>query len=358
TSTVQENGHLNIGGVSAVDLVEQYGTPLYVYDVAHIRNNIRALREAFEETGVPFQIAYASKAFSSMGMIQLVAQEGITLDVVSEGELYTALAAGFPAEHIHFHGNNKSVRELAYAVDQNIGCFVVDSWLELERLETLGKERGKKIAVLLRLSPGIEAHTHEYILTGNEDSKFGFDLGNGDAKRAIVSSLACKHLDVLGVHVHIGSQIFETTGFEMAIEKIMNTLVLWREAFGFVARVFNVGGGFGIRYVKTDQPLALGEYVKTIVDKMRTIAENENYPLPCIWTEPGRSIVGEAGTTLYQIGARKEIPGVRTYVSVDGGMTDNIRPALYEAEYECALANRMHDPVEETVSIAGKCCES
>ncbi|MGL4523505.1 MAG: diaminopimelate decarboxylase, partial [Bacilli bacterium] len=232
------------------------------------------------------------------------------------------------------------------------------SWLELERLQQLGKDRSKQINVLLRLSPGIEAHTHEYILTGNEDSKFGFDLGNGDAKKAVAATMLMQNLNVLGVHVHIGSQIFETTGFQVAIQKVVQQLAKWRDELGFVATVFNVGGGFGIRYIETDNPLPLGEYVKTIVTTMKNSCEENDYPLPAIWTEPGRSIVGEAGTTLYTVGARKEIPGIRTYVSVDGGMTDNIRPALYEAEYMCALANRMNEEATETVSIAGKCCES
>ncbi|MGL4818971.1 MAG: diaminopimelate decarboxylase [Bacilli bacterium] len=351
-------GTLVIGGVASTELVKKFGTPLYVYDVKLMRDRIRAFKETFESLGVRYQIAYASKAFSTIAMVQLVQEEGITLDVVSGGELYTALAAGFPAEHIHFHGNNKSDAELEAALQAGIGCFVVDSWYELERLHAIGSQRAKAIAVLLRISPGVEAHTHDYILTGNEDSKFGFDLKSGDAKRAVLFAHQSASLNLLGIHVHIGSQIFETTGFELAIEKMMDALEEWRTDFGFVADVFNVGGGFGIRYISEDDPLHPSEYVRAIVAKLKGQCAQFNYPIPALWIEPGRSIVGDAGTTLYTIGAKKVIPGVRTYVSVDGGMSDNIRPALYEAKYDCDVANRLNDEPNERVSIAGKCCES
>ncbi|WP_079479897.1 diaminopimelate decarboxylase [Halobacillus salinus] len=355
---VNEEGQLLIGGVPAKELAEEYGTPLFVYDVGQIRENARAFVKAFEDLGVQAQVAYASKAFSSIAMIQVADQEGMSLDVVSEGELHTALAAGFPVEKIHMHGNNKSIRELEMAVENDIGCIVVDNFYEIDLLTTILEEQNKSVNVLMRVTPGIEAHTHDYILTGQEDSKFGFDLSNGQAEEAFLKMNDNTCFQVLGLHCHIGSQIFETVGFEMASQKLFATLVEWRAKFDYTARVLNLGGGFGIQYKSQDTPLELSEYANSLMDEIKRLSSSENYPLPEIWIEPGRSIVGEAGTTLYTVGSIKDIPGVRTYVSVDGGMTDNIRPALYGAEYEAVLPEKMNDQKERTYSIAGKCCES
>ncbi|QXG62934.1 diaminopimelate decarboxylase, partial [Bacillus spizizenii] len=358
TSRQNQHGHLEIGGVDALYLAEKYGTPLYVYDVALIRERAKSFKQAFITAGLKAQVAYASKAFSSVAMIQLAEEEGLSLDVVSGGELYTAVAAGFPAERIHFHGNNKSREELRMALEHRIGCIVVDNFYEISLLEDLCEETGHSIDVLLRITPGVEAHTHDYITTGQEDSKFGFDLHNGQTERAIEQVLQSEHIQLLGVHCHIGSQIFDTAGFVLAAEKIFKKLDEWRESYTFVSKVLNLGGGFGIRYTEDDEPLHATEYVEKIIEAVKENAARYGFNIPEIWIEPGRSLVGDAGTTLYTVGSQKEVPGVRQYVAVDGGMNDNIRPALYQAKYEAATANRIGEAHDKTVSIAGKCCES
>ena len=355
---INSSGHLEIGGIDTVTLAEKYGTPLYVYDVALIRERARDFKQTFERLGVSSQVAYASKAFSSIAMIQLVEEEGLSLDVVSAGELYTALAAGFPKEKIHFHGNNKSIEELEMAISVGIGCIVVDNDRELQLLSELCEKQQKRMSILLRVTPGVEAHTHDYIVTGQEDSKFGFHLFNGHADQAVIKALDHDWLDLLGLHCHIGSQIFETTGFLLAAQRLMEKLRDWNALFNFQADVLNLGGGFGIRYTAEDKPLPAAKYVEEIVLEVKKLAKTYELPIPEIWIEPGRSLVGDAGTTLYTIGSYKEIPNVRKYIAIDGGMSDNIRPALYDAKYDAVLANRMEAEIEEEVSIAGKCCES
>ncbi|MGP4060145.1 diaminopimelate decarboxylase [Halobacillus sp. H74] len=355
---VNEQGQLMIGQVSAKELADHYGTPLYVYDVEKIRKKARAFVRTFHENDVPAQVAYASKAFSSVAILQVAHQEGLSLDVVSEGELHTALEAGFPVGKIHMHGNNKSVRELEMAVEHGIGCIVVDNFYEIELLSNILDDQDRDMDVLLRVTPGIEAHTHDYILTGQEDSKFGFDLTSGQAEEAFMKVEDHKRIRLLGLHCHIGSQIFETSGFEMATRKLFTTLKEWKDRFEYTADVLNLGGGFGIQYTKEDQPLDLDQYAYALIEEVKGLSEHYGYPMPEIWIEPGRAIVGEAGTTIYTIGSIKDIPDVRTYVSVDGGMTDNIRPALYQAKYEAALVDKMHESEEKEYSIAGKCCES
>ncbi|MBF2629715.1 diaminopimelate decarboxylase [Listeria seeligeri] len=359
TVNVNAEGHLEIGGVDTLKLAEKYGTPLYVYDVALIRDRARGFKKTFEELGVEAQVAYASKAFSAVAIYQLMAEEGLSLDVVSGGELYTAIKAGFPAERIHFHGNNKSVEEIHMALDYGIGCFVIDNYYEISLLEDILIERNEKASVLIRVTPGIEAHTHDYILTGQDDSKFGFGLTNGQAEAAIKQVLhASAAFDLIGLHCHIGSQIFETTGFKLAARRIMDKLVEWHQTLGFDSKVLNLGGGFGVRYTAEDEPLEPSEYVRQIMEEVRDVANANDIAIPEIWIEPGRSLVGEAGTTLYKVGSRKEVPGIRNYVAVDGGMSDNIRPALYDAHYDAVLAANPEKVPEETVAIAGKCCES
>ncbi|UVZ48532.1 diaminopimelate decarboxylase [Bacillus subtilis] len=322
TSRQNQHGHLEIGGVDALYLAEKYGTPLYVYDVALIRERAKSFKQAFISAGLKAQVAYASKAFSSVAMIQLAEEEGLSLDVVSGGELYTAVAAGFPAERIHFHGNNKSREELRMALEHRIGCIVVDNFYEIALLEDLCKETGHSIDVLLRITPGVEAHTHDYITTGQEDSKFGFDLHNGQTERAIEQVLQSEHIQLLGVHCHIGSQIFDTAGFVLAAEKIFKKLDEWRDSYSFVSKVLNLGGGFGIRYTEDDEPLHATEYVEKIIEAVKENASRYGFDIPEICC------------------------------------SDNIRPALYQAKYEAAAANRIGEAHDKTVSIAGKCCES
>ncbi|MBX4161733.1 diaminopimelate decarboxylase [Priestia megaterium] len=358
TSRINKQSHLEIGGVDTVELASNFGTPLYVYDVALIRQRARGFKETFEKHGVKAQVAYASKAFSTIAMVQVVHEEGLSLDVVSGGELYTALAADFPKERIHFHGNNKSRAELEMAVKEDVGCIVVDNFYEIALLQEITEQYQKKMPVLLRLTPGIEAHTHDYILTGQEDSKFGFDLQNGQADEAVRLVQKSKGLELLGIHCHIGSQIFETTGFIMATQKLFAKMKEWKQRIEFVPQVLNLGGGFGIRYTEEDQPIPVSQYVEVIIEEVKKQSKQLDVEIPEIWIEPGRSLVGDAGTTLYSIGSRKHVPNVREYVAIDGGMNDNIRPALYQAKYEAVIANRMNDESDELVSIAGKCCES
>jgi diaminopimelate decarboxylase len=358
TSQINERGHLTIGGCDTVALVEQFGTPLYVMDEALIRERCQSFVNAFKASGLNYQVAYASKAFCVKAMCRLVEQEGMSLDVVSEGELHTALEAGFPAERIHFHGNNKTPSEIEFALEAGIGCFVVDNFVELHMLNQIAASRNIVANILFRLTPGIEAHTHEFITTGQTDSKFGFDLGNGAAMEAVGQALQLDNVKLLGTHSHIGSQIFDTNGFQLAVVKLTQFAEDVRQRFDHIFPVLNLGGGFGIRYVSEDDPLPVGDYVQALVDTIKSEFDKHQYPYPEVWIEPGRSVVGDAGTTLYTIGTYKDIPGVNKYVSVDGGMSDNIRPALYGAVYEAMLANRANDQAEETVTISGKACES
>ncbi|UPK42010.1 diaminopimelate decarboxylase [Paenibacillus pabuli] len=358
TSKINAQGHLEIGGVDTTDLKEQFGTPLYVVDEQLVRERCREYMEAFRASGLGFQVAYASKAFCVMAMCALAAEEGLSLDVVSDGELFTALQAGFPAERIHFHGNNKTLEEIEMALDAEIGCFVVDNFNELHLLQAVAADKNRKVNILLRVTPGVEAHTHEYISTGQTDSKFGFDIGNGTAFEAIELASKQSNLVLLGVHSHIGSQIFEVEGFQMAVQRVAEFAANVYERLNVAFKVVNLGGGFGIRYIDGDTPLEVSQYVKAITDAVKNHFAQIGYAVPEIWVEPGRSIVGEAGTTLYTVGTSKDIPGVRKYVAVDGGMTDNPRPALYESKYEAVLANRANEAAQETVSVAGKCCES
>lgn len=358
TSQINNQGHLEIGGVDTTELVQTFGTPLYVMDEALIRQRCREYVEAFKASGIPFQVAYASKAFCVLAMCRIADEEGLSLDVVSDGELYTALQAGFPAERIHFHGNNKTPEEIDMALEANIGCFVVDNFVELRLLNEMAGLKNKKVNALFRITPGVEAHTHEFISTGQTDSKFGFDLENGAAFAAMKEAKELENIEVLGVHSHIGSQIFEVEGFKLAVEKVVGFAAEVRKELDMTFKVVNLGGGFGIRYTEEDQPLPVAKYVGAITDAIKTNFEHHSYPVPEIWIEPGRSIVGDAGTTLYTVGTYKEIPGVNKYIAVDGGMTDNIRPALYGSKYEAMLANRANDAHEETVTVAGKACES
>lgn len=358
TMKINEKNHLEIGGVDCVDLAEKYGTPVYIYDTAYIKTKTRAFKAAFAKRKVAAQVAYASKAFSCLAIYQLMAQEKMSLDVVSGGELYTAIQADYPSEKIHFHGNNKSDDELIAGLDYHVGCFVVDNFHELYRLDELTAERKQKTNILIRVTPGVEAHTHDYISTGQNDSKFGFDLENGQAETAVKQALSMPFIEVIGLHSHIGSQIFETQGFNLAIDKVLTQAAKWKSALNFDLKVLNVGGGFGIRYTSEDKPLPIETYIHTIIDEVEMLAENLNLDMPEIWIEPGRSLVGDAGITLYQTGSQKSIPDVRNYLAIDGGMSDNIRPALYNAKYTGVFANRVNDQMDELYSIAGKCCES
>lgn len=351
-------GHLTIGGCDALDLARHYGTPLVVYDVSQIRNQIRAFKRIFEENGVNYAVSYASKAFAAIAMYQLAAEEGAHVDVVSGGELFTAIAAGFPMERVSFHGNNKSYAELEMAVRHHVGVIMLDNFHEIDLLAEVLKTADTTIKVMLRITPGISAHTNKYIATGQVDSKFGFDLASGQADQALEKVLANPRMQMEGLHAHIGSQIFELVGFEQVADKLVGVADHWQKKYGYQARVINVGGGFGIRYVSADHPLKPEQFVDAIIKSIKSAIQQTGLSMPAIWIEPGRSIVGPAGYNLYTVGSRKDVPGLKPYVTVDGGMGDNIRPALYQAKYETVLASDPQAPIKEHVKLAGKYCES
>jgi len=345
---------LIIGGVDSVDLAKKYGTPLYVFDVGEIRSQIRKFKSAFEKADLKYQISYASKAFAVKAIYQVMKQEDVHIDVVSGGELYTALAAGFPSEKISFHGNNKSFEELEMAVKNHVGVIMLDNFHEIELLSRILKLEDTKISVMLRLTPGISAHTHKYDQTGQTDSKFGFDVESGQADEAMQQVLDNPQMDLIGIHAHIGSQIFGTQGFVMLAQKMVELAKHFQQKFNYWPQVINLGGGFGISYNEDDDPITAQEFISQIATELKKQCDD----VPEIWIEPGRSIVGPAGYTLYTIGSRKDIPKLTPYVSVDGGMGDNIRPALYQAKYEAVVANKMGQEVVETAHISGKYCES
>ncbi|AKL91855.1 diaminopimelate decarboxylase [Staphylococcus capitis subsp. urealyticus] len=345
-----EYGELTMGGTSLKTVAQSFGTPTIVYDEDQIRNQMRRYHSAFEKSGLKYNISYASKAFTCIQMVKLVQEEDLQLDVVSEGELYTALEAGFDANRIHFHGNNKTKREIQYALENNIGYFVIDA---LEEIDLIDKYASDEVNIVLRVNPGVEAHTHEFIQTGQEDSKFGLSIKHGLALEAINKVKASKHLQLKGVHFHVGSQI---EGTEAMIETAK--LVLhWLSENEIKVELLNLGGGFGIKYVEGEESFPIEEGIAEITDAIKETAHSLNYEVPEIGIEPGRSIVGEAGITLYEVGTIKEIPEVNKYVSVDGGMSDHIRTALYDAKYQALLVNR-NEEADDTVTIAGKLCES
>ncbi|TBX13349.1 diaminopimelate decarboxylase [Clostridium perfringens] len=353
-----EGNELYVGGVKASALSKEYGTPLYVIDEELVRSNCRRYYNAMkcEERGN--RVTYAGKAFINMSMCNLVNEENLYLDVVSGGELYTAYKAGFPLERIYFHGNNKSDYEIDLGVRLGIGRFIVDNIHELEVLNSIAQEYGRVQKVYLRITPGVEAHTHEYIKTGQLDSKFGFPVIGDTVYDAIKRAMELDYIELNGLHCHIGSQIFDLEPFEDTTEIMLNLINDIKETLGYEIKELDLGGGFGIYYTEGDKPKEIEEYCSVIINKADEICRKLNMNVPILSIEPGRSIVGNAGLTLYTVGAIKEIPNIRKYVSVDGGMSDNIRPALYSANYESLIANRVFDNSKEIVTVAGKCCES
>ncbi|MDD4601711.1 Diaminopimelate decarboxylase [bioreactor metagenome] len=358
TMNINPAGNLEIGGCDTVKLVSEFGTPLYVMDEEKIRKNCKAYVESFKKYYPKSEVIYASKVFCTAAMCRLIAEEDMGLDVVSGGELYTALSVNFPVNRIYFHGNNKTYSELEMALDAYVGYIVVDNVYEMDLLNNLAKERKIKQKIMLRVSPGIDAHTHHYIKTGMIDSKFGLTITNGQAMLGIEKALNMNNLEVKGIHCHIGSQIFDLDSYKEAADIMMAFVDEIRTKTGIVCEDVNLGGGLGIYYTEDDSPRSIENLVEIVATAIHQLVGKYSLPLPKIIVEPGRSIVGEAGTTLYTVGSIKDIPGVRKYVAVDGGMTDNPRPALYQAQYEAAIANKMNNEPAEVVSIAGKCCES
>ena len=352
------DNNLYIGRNNTLDLVKEYGTPLYVIDEEYIRSNCRRYYKAFKVEEHGNKVAYAGKAFLTLAMCQIIKEEGLNLDVVSGGELYTAYKSDFPMERIYFHGNNKTYEEIAMGINLGVGRFVVDNLLELNIINDLAEKQGRAQDVLLRITPGIEAHTHSYIKTGQVDSKFGFTILENNAIDAIKKALELPNINLVGLHCHIGSQIFETKAYEEAADIMINLVKNIKEELNYTILELNLGGGFGIYYKEGDTPKTIESFCEVILNRVYRTSKSLEVEIPKLVIEPGRSIVGNAGITLYTIGAMKEIPNVRKYVSVDGGMTDNIRPSLYNAEYECLIANKAQSTYNEQVTISGKCCES
>lgn len=354
-----ENGHLFIEGCDTTELAIKYGTPLYVMNETLIRSNCKRyasfISDNFKKGSFP---CYASKALSCLEIYRIMAEEKMGVDVVSGGELYTALKAGFPAERIFFHGNNKTSDELDMAVKCGVGRIVVDNLTELHNLQKIASEAQKTIKIGLRIKPGIEAHTHDYIRTGQIDSKFGFSIENGEAMQAVTEALKCSNIELCQLHCHIGSQIFDTQPFCDAIKVMLEFFVSIHNETGFWIKELNLGGGLGASYTDKDAPLEIEEYLTPVAQTLKSVCEELDIPEPEFHIEPGRSIVGEAGTTLYTLGNIKEIKDVRTYISIDGGMADNIRYALYKAEYTVLNASKLHGELVTNVTLAGKCCES
>jgi len=357
TMRVNDDGHLEIGGCDTVELANRFGTPLYVMDEAHFRQNCRNYYRAFTEKydGV---VVYAGKTLLTLAICHIIAEEGLNLDVVSGGELYTARMARFPRERVVFHGNNKSETELKMAIEYGVGRIMVDNPYELSLLNRLASQAGVGVKIMLRLTPGIEAHTHEYIKTGQVDSKFGMVIENGQAMETIKSALKLEKIKLMGLHCHIGSQIFELQSYAHAAEVMMRFAAEVKRETGWAPGEINLGGGLGIYYAEGDEPQPVENYADMVILAVRNLAGEYGLPAPRVMVEPGRSISGTAGITLYTVGAVKDIPGIRKYAAVDGGMGDNPRPAMYQSSYEAMVANRVMEEFEEEVSIAGKCCES
>ena len=357
TTNTNAAGHLTLGGCDATELVEQYGTPLYVLDEATLRSRCQQFARSFAERYSNSQAVYASKAYINPALARIFAEEGLGLDVVSGGELAVAQAGDVPLEHVYFHGNNKTPAELEEAVSAGIGRVVVDSFHELDLLERICADAGKTQDILVRVSPGIDPHTHAYTTTGIIDSKFGFSIQTGDAERAVLQAISAPHLNLKGLHFHLGSPIFELEPYQAATDLVLRFASGLREQ-GLELQEFSPGGGFAIAYTRDDAPPSAADYAEAIVGTLKATCSELGMERPNLVIEPGRSIIGPAGVALYRIGAIKDIPGIRTYVSVDGGMGDNIRPALYQASYEVLSANRPTAEPDTTVTIAGKYCES
>ena len=358
TAKINEKGNLSIGGVDTIELAKEFKTPLYVMDQELIETTIDKMKEAFQSTRFKTRIAYAGKAFLTTGMIKLVESKGLDLDVVSGGELYTAHKAGFPMKRVHLHGNNKLVNEIEMAVEYGIDTIVVDNEDEIAKIEKVCKEKGKKQAVLVRIDPGIEAHTHHYIKTSGLTSKFGISLFQENLIDIVKRLNDSPYIEFKGFHTHIGSQIFQSAFFIFALDEIFKYLDRLKKELGIVVHTVNMGGGFGVYYKNGDDPKPIEEVLSEIITYTEAMEIKYQIGFKELCIEPGRSIVGNAGTTLYEVGGIKETVGGKTYVFIDGGMSDNIRTALYQAEYETGVVNKLNDTDVREITLAGKLCES
>ena len=358
TQRINAAGRLEIGGVDTVELAREFGTPLYVMDEATIRKNARDYQAAFQARYPKVKVSFAGKAFLCAGICPLIEQEGLSLDVASGGELFTALHGGFPAERITVHGNNKPLEELRMALTARVGHIVIDNFLEIDQLTELTAGGREPQAVLLRVAPGIDPQTHQRISTGQVDTKFGFDIASGAAMTAISRVLEIPGLALKGLHCHVGSQLHDTDCHTASVGIMADLLIEARAKFGVEFEELNIGGGLGIRYLRSHRPPTLDEFAEAVTGVLKRKLDEAGLPYPTLLQEPGRFLVGEAGTTLYTVGSCKQIPGVRTYISVDGGLSDNPRPALYEAKYEAIVANKATQPHDRVYTVAGRHCET
>ena len=357
--TVGENGHLLFAGTDTVSIAEKYGTPVFLLDDTRVRMRIREYKEAmarnFGEGSVPL---FASKSLSFKEIYRIMAEEGIGTDIVSSGELFTAVCAGFPMERAFFHGNNKTDFDIEYAIEHRIGYFIVDSMEELSMIDEYADKAGIRQKILLRLTPGIDPHTHKKISTGGVDSKFGSAIETGLAEKMTKAALSKMNVELCGFHCHIGSQIFDIEPYITAADIMLGFIAQMKEAYGFTAKILNLGGGFGVRYVESDPEINITANIDAIGAHVRAVCKEKGLRLPTVYMEPGRSIVADAGMTLYTVGSVKEIEGFKNYVSIDGGMTDNPRYTLYQSSYTICLANRANEEADFVCTIGGRCCES
>jgi len=366
TAEVNDAGRLAVGGCDLVELAAEFGTPLYVFDEATLRGQCRAFMKAFRSRYPQTAVAYAAKAYLGRAVAAIMAEEGMDLDIVSGGELAIAKSVNFPAERIHFHGNNKSEEELAEALDYGIGRVIVDNFYEISllsgvaqaRARTGGRSAGGQQRVLLRLSPGIDPHTHSHTTTGTTDNKFGIPLRTGQGEAAVRQAMETPGIDLVGLHVHLGSPIFEREPFAEAVDVVFEFAARMKNAYAFEMQEFSPGGGFAVDYTLDQHAPSPDDYAETIVPALRAATKRHGLAEPHLFIEPGRSIVARAAVALYTVGSSKEVPGVRRYVSVDGGMGDNIRPAIYDSQYAGIVANKPLETRTETVTVAGKYCES
>ena len=343
---------MKISGVDVRDLKKEYGTPLYIYDAAHLKNNMRLFKNNFKSSKFETEVLFASKAFNVKEMVRTVAAEGLSLDCVSVGEFFTALSVGFDPKKVYFHGNNKTPEELRFIITHNVGTIVVDNLMELVALDMICKELKKPVNIIIRLNVGISAHTHKFIVTAHIDSKFGVGYESEDYKTMMEVIEKSEYINFLGFHSHIGSQIFDLKAFEAALEKLISYCKDYKEPL-----VLNIGGGFGVKYTDEDKPIPFDVVSKTLIETCENALKKNNVSIKKLCIEPGRSIVGEAGYTLYTVGFTKKTPN-KEYYFIDGGMTDNIRPALYQAKYDCDIVGKENEKRDHKVTIAGKCCES
>ncbi len=352
-----KDGILYLDGCNTVELAKEYGTPLYVMSESDIEDKMHEIRDSFLDKYPNTRAAYASKAFCTTAMYKICEKEGFCIDIVSGGELHTAIKAGFPAERIEFNGNNKLPAEIEAALDYGIGRFIVDGLQELALLEEICSQKGKNANVLFRVTPGVAASTHDYITTGKKDSKFGIPLDDDVFFPQVEAAIKAEHINFLGLHFHVGSQLFDNAPFLQALDIILDKAGEIKEKFGYDVKELNLGGGFGAVYIDEERK-PYSYFLDPMMKRIETFAKEQGMARPAVVIEPGRSVVAEAGTSLYTIGSVKDIRDIRKYVSVDGGMADNIRPALYQAEYEGVVANKAAEPKDDCVTICGKCCES